>query len=62
MNYAIEILEKEKTLLLKCLSDWDCEKYPEAFKDRNKKLKEVEKAIETLISKQSLIELMNMDE
>ena len=59
MNYAIEILEKEKTLLLKCLTDWDIKEYPEALKDRNNKIKDIEKAIQTLITKQSLIYLMN---
>lgn len=61
MNYAIEVLEKEKTLLLKCLSDWDCKQYPEAFKERNDKVKNIEKSIQTLITKQSLIDLSNMD-
>lgn len=61
MNYAIEILEKEKTLLLKCLTDWDVKEYPESLKDRNNKIKDIEKAIQTLITKQSLIELTNME-
>ena len=61
MNYAIEVLEKEKTLLLKCLSDWDIKLYPEAFKERNNRIKDIEKAIQTLIQKQSLIDLSNMD-
>lgn len=61
MNYAIEVLEKEKTLLLKCLTDWDVKEYPEALKDRNNKIKDIEKAIQTLIQKQSLIDLSNMD-
>jgi hypothetical protein len=59
MNYSIEILEKEKTLLLKCLNDWDVKEYPEALKDRNNKIKDIEKAIQTLITKQFLIDLMN---
>jgi hypothetical protein len=59
MNYAIEVLKKEKTLLLKCLTDWDVKEYPEALKDRNNKIKDIEKAIQTLITKQSLIYLMN---
>jgi hypothetical protein len=61
MKYAIKILEKEKQLLEECLKEWKPENYPEAFKERNRKLKEIEKAIQTLISKQSLIELMNME-
>ena len=51
MNYAIEILEKEKTLLLKCLCEWESKEYPEAFKERNNKVKDIEKAIQTLINK-----------
>jgi len=61
MKYAIEILEKESVMLKECLKEWKPENYPEAFKERNKKLKEIEKAIQTLISKQALIELTNME-
>jgi hypothetical protein len=61
MNYAIEILEKESVILKECLKGWKPENYPEAFKERNRKLKEIEKAIQTLISKQALIELTNME-
>jgi len=52
MNYAIKILEKEYELIEKCLSNWDLEKYPEARKERNDKLKDLTKAIEYLKSKQ----------
>lgn len=50
MNYAIEILEKEKQILETCLSEWDFTTYPEARKDRNEKLKNLVKAIEYLKS------------
>lgn len=50
MNYAIQILEKERQLIGSCLSKWDLNHYPEAREDRNKKLKEITKAIEYLKS------------
>lgn len=49
MNYSIEILEKEKRQLKECLSNWDCEQYPEAKEKRDRKLQSVEKAITCLI-------------
>ena len=48
MNEAIFILEKEKKLLEDCLKGWKSENYPEAFKQRNKKLSEIRTAIELL--------------
>lgn len=48
MTYAIEILEKEKAILEKCLSEWDEREYPEAKKEREKRLKDINKAIEKL--------------
>ena len=50
MDYAIEILEKEYELIGNCLSKWELEKYPEARKERNDKLKNLTKAIEYLKS------------
>lgn len=46
--YAIDILEKEKQLLEDCLKGWNQDHYPEAFNDRNNKLKQINKAIELL--------------
>jgi hypothetical protein len=46
--YAIIILEKEKQLLEHCLKGWKQEHYPEAFNDRNNKLKDINKAIQIL--------------
>jgi hypothetical protein len=46
--YAIYILEKEKQLLEDCLKGWNKENYPEAFKDRQDKLKSINKAINQL--------------
>jgi hypothetical protein len=48
MNYAIEVLQKEKVILEKCLSEWDEKKYPEARNQRNEKLKDLQKTIEIL--------------
>ena len=48
MNYSIEILEKEKQLLTSCLSDWDCTNYPDAKKERQKKLDDLEECITIL--------------
>ncbi len=46
--YAIIILEKEKQLLEDCLKGWNQKEYPEAFNDRNNKLKDINKAIKLL--------------
>ena len=51
MNEAIFILEREKKLLENRLKGFNKEEYPEAFKQRNKKLKEITFAIEVLKSK-----------
>jgi hypothetical protein len=59
MKYAIKILEKEKQLLEDCLKDWKIENYPEAFKDRNNKLRDIDNAIQTLITKINIIDLFN---
>lgn len=60
MNEAIFILEKEKHLLQQCLKGFKKDYYPDAFKQRNKKLKEINYALETLKQKQSLIELTGL--
>lgn len=48
MNYAIEILEKEKLLIEKALTNWETKEYPEAKKQREKRLNELNEAIEKL--------------
>ena len=45
MNYAIEVLEKDKALIDKCLSTGNWRGFQEAFERRKKKSKELEKAI-----------------
>ena len=51
MNYAIHTLNNEKKLLKKCLKGFNKVDYPEAFKNRNNKLKDLNKAIELLTIK-----------
>ena len=48
MKEPLFILEREKKLLENCLKGFNKEEYPEAFKQRNKKLKEINNAIEIL--------------
>lgn len=48
MNEAIFILEREKKILEKCLIGWKSENHPEAFKQRKKKLKEINEALKKL--------------
>lgn len=51
MEYVIELLERDKSHLEKCLGDFteaQQEEYKESFKLRNKRLKEISKAIEVL--------------
>lgn len=48
MNEAIFVLEREKYLLENCLKGWKSENYPDAFKERKKKLSEICKAINLL--------------
>ena len=45
---AINVLNREKELLEKCLTEWESKEYPEAKKERERKLKEINKAIELL--------------
>ncbi len=48
MNEAIFILEKEKKLLEDVLKGWKTENHPDAFRQRNKKLKEIGSALDLL--------------
>jgi hypothetical protein len=52
MNYAIETLEKEKALIEKALNEWETKQYPEAKKQRKKRLNELNNAIITLVNKE----------
>lgn len=48
MDYSIEILENEKGILNKCLSEWQSENYPDAKKEREKRLKDIDQCISIL--------------
>lgn len=48
MDYVINLLEKEKHLLEKCLTEWECTEFPLAKKEREERLEQVNKAIEIL--------------
>ena len=45
MEYVINLLEKEKHLLEKCLTEWESNEYPLAKKEREEKLEQVNKAL-----------------
>lgn len=47
-NYAIEILENEIRLLEKCLSEWDINRYPESRRIRDKRLKDLQNALDKI--------------
>lgn len=46
----MSLLEKEKEILEKCLSEWESIEYPQARKERENKLEEINKAINILMS------------
>ncbi|MCB0445902.1 MAG: hypothetical protein KDD03_00015 [Gelidibacter sp.] len=48
MNYAIKILEDELSIIKKILLDWDADGYEQAKQLREKRLKDLTKAIEVL--------------
>lgn len=48
MNYAIETLQKEIRILKEALKGWKSKDYPEAFKERNKRLNDLELALAKL--------------
>ena len=48
MVYVISLLEKDKYILKKCLTEWESKEYPIAKKEREDKLTEINKAINIL--------------
>ncbi len=48
MNYAIELIEREISLLQRCLSAWECKEYPYAKKQRDKRINELNEALNVL--------------
>ena len=51
MKYAIELIEREISLLERCLIVWECKEYPEAKKQRDKRLNELNEALNILTNK-----------
>ena len=45
MTHALDILKTEKKQLQECLSNWDCEQYPEAREKRDRNLRELKKVL-----------------
>lgn len=50
MNYAIDLLNKEKVLLERLIKEGDFSNHPEALKDRKRKVRDLDNAL-TSISK-----------
>lgn len=48
MNYAIKVLEEEKSRIEKCLNEWESENYIEAKKEREKRLDDINNALNEL--------------
>jgi hypothetical protein len=57
MNYAIEILKKEKQLLMSCLKNRNEKEYPEVFEIRNNRVKEIRKVIESASDLKKIAEI-----
>jgi len=51
MNYAIQILENEINVIQRCLTEWESKEYQEAKKEREKRLKELNEALNKLTNK-----------
>jgi len=47
-NYAIQVLEKEISIIEKCLSEWELSKYREARIEREIKLNQLKQAVREL--------------
>lgn len=48
MNYTIQLIENEISLIERSLSKWITESYPEAKKEREKRLKDLYYSLEVL--------------
>jgi len=48
MTHALDILKTKRRQLKECLSNWDCEQYPEAREKRDRKVLSCERAITCL--------------
>lgn len=45
MEYVLNLLEKEKDILIKCLNEWESKEYPLAKQDRDDKLNQINAVI-----------------
>jgi len=45
MEYVLNLLEKEKDILIKCLNEWETKEYPFAKQDRDDKLNQINTVI-----------------
>lgn len=61
MNYAIQLLEKERDSFETILDEWKKGQHPEAEKDRIKKLKSLNDAIELITGKSETIQFTKME-
>ena len=51
MNYAIELIENEISLLERCLSAWECKEYQDTKKQRDNRINELNEALNVLKQK-----------
>jgi hypothetical protein len=51
MKYAIQILENEINMIQRCLTEWESKEHQEAKKEREKRLKELNEALNKLTNK-----------
>lgn len=51
-NHAVRILVNQKTSLNKCLSEWDLDHYPDARRKREKMVKDIDNALQSIINEQ----------
>lgn len=55
MTHAIETLQKERDLLEKCIHEGDWSKYPTAKQDRDRKLNQINYALNLLTNQQFMV-------
>ena len=48
MEYAIKILKDERDILEKCIKEWKSLDHKEAYKIREKRLKDIKKALDLI--------------
>ena len=58
IEYVINLLEKDKAILEKCLTEWESKEYPIAKKEREDRLTALNNAIAILQNKQTTIQFI----